>query len=53
MLSKDYFKGLVGCDLYCGDGGVSLFDSLVDLYMLKEGNKIVLIVFDVLVKYKN
>lgn len=52
-LSKDYPEGHAGRDLYCGDGGVSLPDSLVDLHMLKEGNKTALIVLDALVKYKN
>ena len=52
-LSKNYPKFLAGRDLHCGDGGVSLPDSLVDLHMLKEGNKTAFIVLDALVKYKN
>ena len=52
-LSKDYPARLAGRNLHCGDGGVSLPDSLGDLHMLQEGNNTALIVLDTLVKYKN
>lgn len=52
-LSKDYPAGLAGRNLHCGDGSVSLPDSLGNLHMLKEGNKTALIVLDALVKYRH